>query len=518
MDQKEPPEKHVECSEHNRTSDTWTKLNSMDDWTEDDVYRWLITKKVPEEYANIFYNNNVYGASLIHFDKQDLLDMGLTHGPAVHIHKIVAEFKTSSKNLNDSTITKDTDTSVETSAEQDFHQEKVGAESPTTGSAEHDTPPHFSIEENRDGIKRVKTWSEDKPKYTGSEGKSSHLQYENVLLLERRDDGMYTKGDEASGTPSMALPLTQCTKQINNVGSETKAHLMPEDMSAIPEFHYCVPRPFDESSDTFEYTQNDILPPETGPSNLIDPCHEYKLMANTENASEENVFKKFRDDTFRFAAACMNSRTNGTIHFGVGDEPQYKHGQIIGLEVAFRNKYVDEFDKGLKEHFKESKSNIAMTCIRPPKFVKVKCTDNKEKWVIEIDIVPKYKLTQKKCFYTTLDKKKKKAKSLFIRSGANTINYFPEKNPKVCKQNLKNLQNDIELWALARQLAEEHIYSLTLKVLEIWTKGLTKHQQSLLFGSDEQNALVSSDEPGHSLASTVTQTHNPWVTSQLSNH
>ncbi|KAK2909038.1 hypothetical protein Q8A67_004875 [Cirrhinus molitorella] len=459
---REPSETHIECSEHNRTSDTWTKLNNMDDWTEEDVYEWLITKKVPEQYAKILYNNNVYGASLIEFDKQDLLDTGLMHGPAVHIYKIVSEIKTSSKNYKDSSIPKDTDASVGTSAVQDSHQENEAAECPTTRSAEFETLTQSCKEENRDGIKKPWSFSEGIPKYRGIEGNSHYIAtpvlYNNFYPLEVQNDDMHSKGDEAIGAQSLALPLTQSIKQTNNVGSETKAHLIdlenPEDMSKRSEFHYCAPRPFDKRSETFEYKQNDILPPETGPSNLIDPCHEYKLMANTENALEENVFKKFRDETFRFAAACMNSRSNGTIHFGVGDEPQYKHGQIIGLDVPSRNKYVDEFDKGLSEHFRD-KSNIAMTCIRPPKFVKVKCSDNKDKWVIEIDIVPKYELTQKKSFYSTLDKKKKKSKCLFIRSGAKTTNYLPENNRKLFKQNSKNLKKDVELWALARQLAEE---------------------------------------------------------------
>lgn len=437
----------------------------MNDWTKYYVYEWLIKKKVPEQYAKILYNEDVYGASLIHFDKQDLLDIGLMHGPAVHITKIVAEFKTSSENFKHSAIPKDTDASIGTSAAQHFQQEKEAAESLPTGSAEMETPAQISIEENRTGILRVQRWSfasEDMPKNTGSERNSfrNAPRFQDKNFPEEQNNSMYAKADEASGAQSLALPLTQCTKQTNNVESETKAHSENlEDMSKRFAFLYCAPRPFDESSETFEYIQNCILPPETGPSSLIDPLHEYKLMANTKNALEENVFKKFRDETFWFAAACMNTRSNGTIHFGVGDEPLYKHGQIIGLEVPSRDKYVDEFDKGLKEHFK-GKSNIAMTCIRPPKFIKVICPDNKDKWVIEIDVVPKYKLTQKKLFYTTLDKKKRKSLCFFIRSGANTINYIPENNRKIIKQNSKNLQKDIEFWALARQLAEENIASL----------------------------------------------------------
>ncbi|ROI47905.1 Sterile alpha motif domain-containing protein 9-like [Anabarilius grahami] len=391
----------------------------MEDWTKEVVCKWLIELKIPEKYAKMLEDQDVSGAALILFDKQDLLDVGLTHGPAVQIVKTVALYRTSS----------------------------AAAESSTNGPAELETP--LSTEE-KGSESSVQRWPED------SGGESSYdaspLQAKNDLLLEKRDEGMCTKGDGASGAQSLALPLTHCA---NNVGNETKEHLSNSvDNSKSSVDCRCMPRPFDESSTTSVYVQNDILPPETGPSNLIDPLHEYKLMANTEKVSEKDVFKKFRDETCWFAAACMNSRTNGTIHFGVGDEPRYKHGQIIGLEVPSQSKYINEFDKGLKEHFKEN-ANIAMACIRPPKFVKVKCPDNKDRWVIEIDVVPKYKLTGKKLFYTTLDKKKRKSKCLFIRSGANTINYLPENNSKIFKQNFRKLKLDLELWVSFRQLAED---------------------------------------------------------------
>ncbi|XP_067259452.1 sterile alpha motif domain-containing protein 9-like [Chanodichthys erythropterus] len=416
MEQREPSdsEKHAECSPLNRPPD------KMEDWTKEVVREWLIELKIPEKYAKMLEDQDVSGAALILFDKQDFLDVGLTHGPAVQIVKTVALCRTSS----------------------------AAAESPTNGPAELETP--LSTEEKGRGSS-VQRWPED------SGGESSYdaspLQAKNDLLLEERDEGMCTKRGGASGAQSLALSLTHCT---NNVGNETKVHLSNSvDNSKSSAFCLCRPRPFDESSTTFVYRQNDILPPETGPGNLIDPLHEYKLDVNTEKASEKDVLKKFKNETCWFAAACMNSRTNGTIHFGVGDEPLYKHGQIIGLEKPSQSKYINEFYKGLKEHFKEN-TNIAMACIRPPKFVKVKCPDNKDRWVIEIDVVPKYKLTGKKLFYTTLDKKKRKSKCLFIRSGANTMNYLPEKNSKIFKENVRKLKLDLELWVASRQLAEEH--------------------------------------------------------------
>ncbi|XP_043107229.1 sterile alpha motif domain-containing protein 9-like isoform X2 [Puntigrus tetrazona] len=394
------------------------------------------------QVAKILYNNEVYGASLIHFDKQDLLDIGLSQGPAVHITKIVAKLKTSYH-----ATTKDADALIGTSAAHQFQQETGRAESHTSWSDKQ--LDQISIEENSD-TSSVEIWSrasEDVPRCTGN---ASHFQDENAVRLEEQYSSMYAKADEASS----AQPLMQCAAQTNIVESETKEQVTGE------KFRYCAPRPFDKSSETFEYTQNDILPIETGPSNLIDPIHEYKLLANTQDALEENVLKKFKNEAFWFCAACINSRSNGTIHFGVGDEPLHKHGQIIGLEVPRRDKYVDAFDKGLKEHFRE-KSVLAMACIRPPKFVKVNCPNNEERWVIEIDVVPKYKLTQKKRFHTTLNKKENKTKCLFVRSGASTINCLPENYSKISDKKLsklnKNLNKDIELWALKRQLAEEDI-------------------------------------------------------------
>ncbi|KAJ8283582.1 hypothetical protein COCON_G00024320 [Conger conger] len=82
--------------------------------------------------------------------------------------------------------------------------------------------------------------------------------------------------------------------------------------------------PFNRCHDAYRYTANSILEvTETGPSRYIEPCHEFKAFIHTEEASAENKMKKFTDEALRFAAACMNSRTNGTIHFGVGrQEPQ----------------------------------------------------------------------------------------------------------------------------------------------------------------------------------------------------
>ncbi|KAK7938850.1 hypothetical protein WMY93_002176 [Mugilogobius chulae] len=66
--------------------------------------------------------------------------------------------------------------------------------------------------------------------------------------------------------------------------------------------------------DTYRYMEGSILDvTESGPVDFIEPCHEYKAFTNT---TDETTMIKFTAEVIRFAAACMNSRTNevnGTI-------------------------------------------------------------------------------------------------------------------------------------------------------------------------------------------------------------
>ncbi|XP_051983592.1 sterile alpha motif domain-containing protein 9-like isoform X1 [Xyrauchen texanus] len=419
----------------NITSNLMSEPKKMDDWTKKDVYQWIINAiKIPQKYADILYNEDVSGASLMLFNKQDFLDIGFKHGPAVEILKKVAQFKASSENLKNSGIPEETGVGqVRTSTIEHYQQDKTAVNRPISGSTELEVP--LSIQENRDGTPSIQRWpqaSEDIPKHKGNGGESysdTACIQKDKLKFEEHD--LKDKKECGASDVQLIFPVTHKNT-------------------------LCAPRPFDESSPLFEYKQNEILSPETGPSNLIDPVHEYKLLVGTENVSEKDILKKFTDKSFRFAAGCLNSRTNGTIHFGVGDEPLYSHGQIIGLELRSPKNFIDTFDMCLKEHFK-GHTSTARACIRPPKFFKVKCPDNikVDRWVIEVDVVPKYELTLEKLFYTTIDKKGRKSKCFFIRLGANTTNHIPEKDPRTVKQNMKTLKNDVKLWALSRKLAEK---------------------------------------------------------------
>ncbi|XP_043114041.1 sterile alpha motif domain-containing protein 9-like [Puntigrus tetrazona] len=225
--------------------------------------------------------------------------------------------------------------------------------------------------------------------------------------------------------------------------------------------HSCSLYPFDQNSASHRYIQNYTLPPETGPGNLTDPVHEYKFMGRTDDI--DVIKKKFNKEVFRFAAGCMNSRTNGTIHFGVADskDSQYVHGEIIGVTVDSKDSIIDHFNQGIKSYFDEH-TDKAKQCIRQPRFVEVLCADStiSGKYVIEVDVVPSHIIVQGELFYIqTLDEtnqwKRSKGKSLFIREGAATQDICKIGNPRDLQSEIAQISKNINIWDTMRKEAEK---------------------------------------------------------------
>uniref|UniRef100_A0A8C8RCU0 SAM domain-containing protein n=1 Tax=Pelusios castaneus TaxID=367368 RepID=A0A8C8RCU0_9SAUR len=152
-------------------------------------------------------------------------------------------------------------------------------------------------------------------------------------------------------------------------------------------------RPFGTRDINFKYVKNTVLSPETGVIDLITPCHEYKSFAIAAELDQPRLQAKFASEVIRFGSACMNVRSNGTIHFGVKDrfegDKDYEHGQIIGVPVSNPDIYVDALDKNIAKCFKTSDQEAARICIHPPVFVEVIEKDTQEqRFVVEVDIEP----------------------------------------------------------------------------------------------------------------------------------
>ncbi|XP_036379762.1 sterile alpha motif domain-containing protein 9 [Megalops cyprinoides] len=218
--------------------------------------------------------------------------------------------------------------------------------------------------------------------------------------------------------------------------------------------------PFDQRHASHAYTQHYILPPETGPGNLLDPVHEYKYMGRTDDI--DTFKRKFNNEVFRFAAGCMNTRTNGTIHVGVADDSKemgFCHGEIIGIHVGRRDKIIDHFNQGLKAYFGEEAEDAKM-CIREPRFVEVLLPDttSSNRYVIEVDVVPIHTVTCGKEYYIQpLSEEngwKKGTDALFVRDGASTRDLLKIGNARELKRALQNFNDNIRILDTRRKSME----------------------------------------------------------------
>ncbi|GAB1290522.1 Sterile alpha motif domain-containing protein 9-like [Apodemus speciosus] len=253
-----------------------------------------------------------------------------------------------------------------------------------------------------------------------------------------------------------------------------------------PEQMSCMPYPFDSFHDVKQYIEHSILRvAETGPLNLIDPVHEFKAFTNIEQATQEDIKMKFSNETFRFAAACMNSRTNGTIHFGVKDKP---HGEIVGVQVTSKDVFINHFNVMITKYFEDNVIREARACIREPRFVEVLLQNNTQsnRFVIEVDIIPKHSTCQDKYFFTMMQSytgttwKQSKDTSLFVRQGASSRDILS--NPKQRDREFKKFLEDLKTWTASRKAAEEEELRMVAKKesegLKL-PKLLTRNQGSL---------------------------------------
>ena len=70
----------------------------VETWTTEDVHRWLMTEvKVDKTCADRFCEEEVSGDSLAYFEKEDILELGIKHGPAVKISSYLKGLKEGSR-------------------------------------------------------------------------------------------------------------------------------------------------------------------------------------------------------------------------------------------------------------------------------------------------------------------------------------------------------------------------------------------------------------------------------------
>ncbi|XP_044217632.1 sterile alpha motif domain-containing protein 9-like [Thunnus albacares] len=70
----------------------------IDTWTKEDVHLWLMTEvKVHQTCADRFIEEEVSGENVYDFEKKDILELGIKHGPAVKITSYLEKLKEGSQ-------------------------------------------------------------------------------------------------------------------------------------------------------------------------------------------------------------------------------------------------------------------------------------------------------------------------------------------------------------------------------------------------------------------------------------
>lgn len=372
----------------------------MEDWTKEHVKDWLIVElRVPQKTAQSLYDQELSGACLVTYEKQDLLDLGVPPAPAIQILRRVEKFRRCSEIFEPSVM------------EKRHHHEHSKGE-----------------------LRSVETLSD------------SGIQSLSLVQMLQMARNKINQALEPNPESDTTLPA-----EVN-------------DNVTFLESPVCQIRPFDKVNSSIFYKQKDILPPVAGPGDLLEPVHEYQLLPGTNETSQREILYEFTKELFTFAASCMNSRTNGTIHFGVRTLAGQGHGEVVGHRITSCSEYSEAFESCLSEYFEEQHIQSARMCIRPPNFIQVHRQDGttSNKWVIEVDVVPAYAETQQNLFYTNLrispereQSQQYKSQCLFVREGSRSVNILADSDPRIIQQKIRGLTEDVLRWASARKTAEE---------------------------------------------------------------
>ena len=179
---------------------------------------------------------------------------------------------------------------------------------------------------------------------------------------------------------------------------------------------------------TDKYTHHDILSCSEGqPQDLLQPIHRF---VQTDLSTGEGTFI-LASETVRFVCACLNDRTNGTLHFGVASNTSdnAKTGEVLGTTLKDEKQvYEDYVRKAITRCFVPEQRDIALACVRPLKFIEVIPTHDTPTFVVEIDVVPSYSLCQEEAFFILVPRPKT-SKTDILQFERQTVYSWRENSP-----------------------------------------------------------------------------------------
>lgn len=238
--------------------------------------------------------------------------------------------------------------------------------------------------------------------------KSLHEQeVDGQVLLTIKEEFLKKETGIKSGPANLIIERRNELFKTHNVQTQQntqKEEQMKQDAVNIRIKKETKPCSFGKPGISCTYVKHDVLQPETGVTDLITPCHEYKSFNTAANLDRTRLQAKLAYEVVKFATGCMNMRSNGMIHFGVMDSREgsgHVHGEIIGIPIWEKDMYTDAL-KYLEKCFKRD-SEIIQQCIRPTQFILViKPNSPEQHYVVEFDVEPSVSLVRGKVFSVCL--------------------------------------------------------------------------------------------------------------------
>ncbi len=141
--------------------------------------------------------------------------------------------------------------------------------------------------------------------------------------------------------------------------------------------------------------------------NLMKPVHFF-----LEDCSKDELILQM--EVAQFTCACLNHRTNGTLHIGVGNGKTSDEGKVLGVPRSL--KYWQEVvEEAVESFFPPDQIRKVKQCLRPVKIVKVTPekggADCSDLCVVEIDVVPENEICEVEVFWA------KRLKGGVLRTG-----------------------------------------------------------------------------------------------------
>ena len=177
----------------------------------------------------------------------------------------------------------------------------------------------------------------------------------------------------------------------------TKCNQRDPTTEVLRKFNTCV-------TSSFKYKKGGITKIfDQGLSGLLRPLH---LFASLDATDDKSRLREFEDETLKFICSCLNSRQNGTIHFGIKKKSHSKEGEIYGTSlIPNQNEYIEGLSLIINKGFCHDDRDVVYSCVRQPQIIEVSDPDfnpNPSLFVIEIDVVPSATVCGNSAFFLRL--------------------------------------------------------------------------------------------------------------------